>query len=176
METSEILVYNDHHPVAWSWFFLSLSVIIACSIVLYLESMKKQPDPDIKRLTCVCLLMFVVLLLAALVPSQLGKPIHDAVDGSKVSVREVTETLETDYQVTHIIGGPKNPDDLLDPDDAANNTYTANQLTINGKRYTGCQVTFSPVTEREKKTYLPVKLTCQDPTDHQKTVTLKPTK
>ena len=175
METSEILVYNDHHPVAWSWFFLSLSVIIACSIILYLESVKKQPDPDIKRITCSFLLLFVVLLLASLVPSQLGKQIHDAL-GSSVSVRDVTKTLETDYGVTHIIGGPKSPDDLLDPDDAANNTYTADQLTIDGKRYTGCQVTFSPVTERDKKTYLPMKLTCQDPTDQQKTVTVKPTK
>jgi hypothetical protein len=174
METSEILVYNDHHPTAWFLFFLSLSVIIVCSIILGLESVKKQPDPDIGAITCPFLLVFVVLLLASLAPSQLGKQIHDAL-GSSVSVREVTKTLETDYGVTHIIGGSKPPEEHLDPDDAANNTYTAEQMTITGKRYTGCQVTFSPVTEREKKTYLPVKLTCQDPTDQQKTVTLKPT-
>lgn len=175
MDTTELLIHDSAHPLTHLILMISLGIAIVGIITRILQKRSKHADEIAVPITYGILLtaLFTAAFSGAWATLQTQA---DQIDKTRVDVSTIAKTLQTEYSVTHIDGGDPETGSSLDTDDVSNNTYNAQSITIDDRTYQRCQVLLSPSTERDKKTYTTIKLTCHDQADPQTPITLKPTK
>lgn len=175
MDTAEILIHDSTHPFAWSVLLVSLGIAAVCITSRFVPKRGKHVDVIAVPITYSIL---VFTLIAALLSGGYTaiQAQYDAATKSRVEVATISKTLQSTYSVTRIDGGDPKTGSSLDADDVSNNTYTAQSITIDDRAYQRCQAVISPSTERGKKTYTTMKLTCHNQAEPQKPITITPHK
>lgn len=174
MDTTELLIHDSAHPLTRLVLVISLGIAIVCIISRIIQKRSKHDEIAVP-------ITYGILLIALFTAAFSGawatlQTQADQTNKTRVDVSTIAKTLQTEYSVTRIDGGDPETGSSLDTDDVSNNTYNAQSITINDRTYQRCQVLLSPSTERDKKTYTTIKLTCHDQADPQTPITLKPTK
>lgn len=174
MDTTELLIHDSAHPLTHLILVISLGIAIVCIISRIIQKRSKHDEIAVPITYGILLTsLFTAALSGAYATLQTQS---DQNAKTRVEVSTIAKTLQTKYAVTHIDGGDPATGSSLDTDDVSNNTYKAKSITIDDRTYQHCQVLLSPSTERDKKTYTTIKLTCHNQTDPQTPITLKPTK
>ena len=177
MDTVEILIHDNHHPVAWPLFWTALAVAVGVLVLgfivylmLFVVSRRWSERVFIAGGFIGVSCIFVCVCTSAFLIYETRQSHHPTLDEETVA-----EHLKSEYGATQVRGGSTGEDQNIDPEDVSHNTYTANTITVGDHAYKDCQIVFTNPENRDKKSYVTMKVTCHNHSDEQNPIILKPT-